>query len=67
MLLVKVELDTSGGKKRLLLKIRAEQLGDRWQGDLRVIGDHVLIGEDRGRFADDNPDERLVINVHEAR
>jgi uncharacterized protein len=64
VLLVKVELDTSAGKNRLLLKkVRVQQLGDRWDGDLRVIGNNVLIGEDEGRFAGDGSGERVVIKV----
>jgi hypothetical protein len=64
VLLVKVELNVASGKNRLLLKkIRVQQLGDRWDGDLRVIRNKVLIGEHTGRFAADDDGERLVIKA----
>jgi hypothetical protein len=64
VLLVKVEPDRVSGKNRLLLKkIRVQQLGDRWDGDLRVIGNNVLIGENTGLDADDGDGKRLVIKA----
>ena len=59
-------VDVSEGKNRLLLKkVRVQQLGDRWDGDLRVIGNNVIIGEDTGILADVNGgcDDRLVLKV----
>ena len=40
------------GKKRLLIKkLGTFELGDRWDGELRVVGDSIEVGSDRGVFA----------------
>jgi uncharacterized protein YecT (DUF1311 family) len=64
VLLVKVELDASAGKNRLLLKkVRVQEVGNRYDGDLRVIGNNVLIGEDKSHVSDRHLGERLVITA----
>lgn len=45
------ELRIRPGRKRLLLKKLGEVgLGDRWDGDLKVKGNEIFVGKDRGWF-----------------
>jgi len=42
-------------RRRLLIRKLGEiALGDRWDGELRVDGNDIFIGHDRGWFADPN-------------
>jgi hypothetical protein len=51
-----IEVDWDGsvirsGEQRVLLRKRGEiALGDRWDGTLRVEGDHLFVGKDEGWF-----------------
>jgi hypothetical protein len=61
--MVKVELETPGKKHLLIRRVGQVGLSDRWSGDLRVIGNKLLIGENTGQFADGNPNDRQVIKL----
>lgn len=40
----------SEGKRLLIKKLGEISLGDRWDGELKVIGDSILVGKDHGWF-----------------
>ncbi len=44
----------SGRERLLIRKLGAMGLGDRWSGDLRVDGNRLFVGKDKGWFAETN-------------
>jgi len=78
LLLVKVEQDTGGGDLRkagktetmtftkprvVIRKLGVIGLGDRWDGDLKVQGDEILIGKDTGPMSTVEPSPRRTIKI----
>jgi uncharacterized protein len=63
VLMLKVQLDPARATRLLIKRIRQEGLGDRWEGDLRVIGNNVVIGCNTGRFAEESCRYRRVIKI----
>jgi uncharacterized protein len=82
LLLVKLERSETGGelrptggktqtftfKKPLLLLRRLGEigLGDRWDGDIKVTGDQIAIGKDRGPLSGVEPSKARVIKIDTA-
>ncbi len=65
-------LDDTGGKietltfkkqRTLIRKLGEIGLGDRWEGQLKVIGNDIAIGKDKGWFSDKNPDKGRVVRI----
>lgn len=51
-------------RQRILLRRLGElPLGDRWDGDLRVVGNDLHIGEDQGRFGHNRSQGLFLIDV----
>jgi uncharacterized protein len=82
LLLVKLERSETGGelkstgaktgiftfkKPRLLLRKLGEiGLGDRWNGDIKITGDQISIGKDRGVLSDLELSKARVIKIDPA-
>jgi len=65
-------LDDAGGKietltfkkqRTLIRKLGEIALGDRWDGQLKVIGNDIAIGKNTGWFSDKNADKGRVVRV----
>ncbi len=79
LLIVRLERDAGGGslddggnkietltfkKQRTLIRKLGEiSLGDRWDGQLKVIGNDIAIGKNTGWFSDKNPDKGRVVRI----
>ena len=51
-------------RQRILLRRLGElPLGDRWDGDLRVVGNDLHVGEDRGRFGHNQSRGLFLVDV----
>jgi hypothetical protein len=46
--------------RRILKKLGQTFLGDRWKGQLKVVGNIVYVGKDRGWYSDDPVDGELA-------
>jgi uncharacterized protein len=82
LLLVKLERSETGGelkstagktetftfkKPRLLIrKLGAIGLGDRWNGNIKITGDQIAIGKDRGPLSDVEPSKARLIKIDPA-
>jgi uncharacterized protein len=79
LLLVRLERDSTGSdlkrtsgniealtfkKQRVLIrKLGDIELGDRWAGDLKITGNQILIGKDRGALSRAAPSGSRVITI----
>jgi len=79
LLLVKLERSEAGGelrstgrktetftfkKARLMIrKLGAIGLGDRWNGNIKITGDQIAIGKDRGPLSTVDPSQARVIKI----
>jgi uncharacterized protein len=82
LLLVKLERSETGGeikwtggksgtftfkKPRLLIRKLGEVgLGDRWEGDIKITGDQIAIGKDRGVQSEVEPSKARIIKIDAA-
>ena len=61
----KVETMTFKKPRLMLRKIGEIALGDRWEGDLKVDGNQILIGKDKGPLSKVEPSPSRVIKIDE--
>lgn len=47
----------------LLKKVGEVALGDRWDGELKVVGDSILIGKDRGSYSGSANDKTISLKI----